>query len=174
MTHSIDRKHFNHSKANGLAAEQYVINELKSRMNDVQPSSRHENVVLDIDVYVNGKPCSIKSHKHDPKYPAAIFLEKQVQFADGSWHDSWFINGKAEYYYTLIHQGSLESAKLYHIAKKALLEWLTDHPDEYRTKTLSPRVRASQEAGGHKHVNALNCVVPIQKLIDARVAHEVT
>lgn len=89
----------------GLKDEAKVIDGLKADGYDVQPSTRDENRLEDIDCWIDGKSFSIKAEHKGLDYGNIYFeLENQIT-ATGEWvKDGWYYTGKAEFY--LIYQGN--------------------------------------------------------------------
>ena len=138
---------FNQAYAQGLKDEEMVIAWLKSKGYKVEPSTKEENILQDIDCYIDGVPTSIKAQHAGVKY-GNIYMELKAQLTSGKqWVSSWFENGKAEQY--LILQG--KTLRLY---KKADLAKHVAEIGWSHTRTLSAQVKATQ-GGTYRFSNAL-------------------
>lgn len=130
----------------GLTDEAKVIAWLKARGHEVKESTRYENVMLDIDCYVDGEPVSIKAEHSGLKYDNVYFELDNVLTSDGFTKEAgWYKKGKATKY--MILQGT--TLRCYkkkdiedHVAAKG---WL-------RVLPLSREVRATQ-GGAYRYCN---------------------
>ena len=135
---SRDMATFSSTYRNGLAEEKRVIEFLKTKFADVQPSTKQQNMIEDIDCFVDGVSVSVKAEHDGLRYGNVYFeLENQIT-ATQQWElDGWYYTGKAEKY--VIIQG--QEIRLYD--KKAI----KDHVEAngwLRVLPLSWKRKASQ------------------------------
>lgn len=150
---------------NGITDENIIINKLLTRFpNKVFTSSQQDNILNDIDMWINNKPVSIKCYA--PNTPANFAFELQNLHRDtNKWNDSWYYTGKASAY-LIWHQ---KFDDVYFINKQKLIEYVKEN-DFDRTTELKGSTIESQKNIGHIHINCKLGLLKIAKMLELGIA----
>lgn len=142
-----DKVTFKHNYARGLADQKLVEEYLKSQGHAVLPSAKEDDLLYDVDCYLDGVPTSIKAQHKGASFGNIYFELKAQLTSNKKWVNSWYFNGKAEQY--LILQGNV--LRLY---KKTDVEAQVESKGWLRQRTLSASVKATQ-GGSYRYSNSL-------------------
>ena len=150
----------NYAQEPGIKKEQQLKRVLR-----LDPPSRHEDVYLDIDGWLDNIPVSIKAPTNRSVYYfKRVCLEEQVE-CDGEWRDSWFANGQARLYIFVLDREVFvaNKAKLrdYVVAQRGT--------NIVRERTLKPETQRQQKEKGHPHTDSLTFNVSIPDLKKAGI-----
>lgn len=175
------------ARKGGLRDEQRVIQALRDRGNTVQEASKHDNIVNDIDCWVNGIPVSIKA-QHKGLIYGNIYVELASQFRThvdcpvtnkmmaSLKHDNLSGDEVEERVNILVDCGSWTrrwwyngTAELYAILqgntirvyRKSHIVKFVDRKGWRKLRTLSKAVRDRELEGGGKFVNSLTAYLNI-------------
>jgi hypothetical protein len=158
---------FDYRNTFGQKQEREVIQTLIDNDLEVSPPTKHEDLRLDIDVWVRNLPISIKCPtKKSVEYFKRIVLEFEVMFANGTWQPSWWQNGQAHGYLFLLGD------EIYYADKEAFkrfMDYYEDDEDVVRWRSLTRKTQEAQRRKGHPHVNAKNANVKIDALLEEGV-----
>jgi hypothetical protein len=147
----------------GLRQEARVIDALQKNFKTVRKSSPREDKFLDIDVWVDGLPLSIKSQPACLRTGNLAFELKVLDAVSGKLEPSWYYKGKARGYLFLVGE------ELFVINKDRLDSFVRKFGWD-KIKTLSPKVREEQKLLGHRHLDSECGLLNLETLIRLRVA----
>ncbi len=156
----------NDSYNTGLHDELSLIRRLAPH-HAVTASTREENLLQDIDCYIDGVPVSIKTQNTAAKTGNLAFELRFCWRATGEWVDSWFYYGLADYYLVQVYD------KVYRLDCKPLKAWVAGRGWDRET-TNTGRSREQQGNLGHPQSDFKIGLVKIQTLIDNNLAEELT
>jgi hypothetical protein len=141
----------------GLKSELEIVEWLRDRGHEVVFSTVKENVEDDIDCWVDGKSCSIKT-QHKSLETGNLCFEWTVKCLDGNWRDSWYYKSKAQLY--LFRVGN------------AVYSMDSLPPENIMLpRTLSRSVKKEQRDMAHFHTDATMGIVSMKKLIESKLIH---
>lgn len=153
-----------YGKTFGQKQERQVIQTLIDNDLQVSPPTKHEDLRLDIDVWVNNIPISIKSPtRKSVEYFKRVVIEHEVMFANGEWHPSWWYNGQSRGYIFLLGESLYYANKL---AFQLFMAHYENDSDVVRWRQLTRQTQEAQRRKKHPHVNARNANVKIATLIN--------
>jgi hypothetical protein len=145
----------------GIKTEEKLIDFLRINGYQIEKSSRRDNCELDIDCYWVHTPVSIKT-QHTCLRTGNLAFELELTNRDGSKEDGWFRSGAATLYWIVVGN------QLYSTEKHDISEYVLRYGWK-REAHLSAKTAASQLRIGHKHVDSVVGLLPINKLLDAKV-----
>lgn len=122
---SIDNKHpiIATQYKDGVFYEEQVKTWLRDIGHDVSDSTKEENIVDDIDCWVDGEGVSIKSHL--PKYFNMSFQFELEGCRNNRWVKSWYYTGKAKYY-VMWKRHNEYKGELYRLNKEDVVNYVED------------------------------------------------
>jgi hypothetical protein len=156
--------------ARGTRREQVVLRKLKALGWDIEPSTREQNILHDVDAVrrcndmtlnISIKSMSYKTYQKSK----SILFEIDVLLKDTmTWVPSWFQTGKADCYVV-----DIEQFGLLFISKPGLVEYVNTHGWN-RTTQNSPDVVRKQYVSGHPHLDAYSGLLRISDMLRADFA----
>jgi hypothetical protein len=151
----------------GIKTEERLIDFLRLNGYQIEKSSRRSNCELDIDCYwfnspnLVNTPVSIKT-QHTCLGTGNLAFELELTNRDGSKEDGWFRSGDASLYWIVVGN------QLYAAWKRDISKYVLRHGWKRETH-LSAKTVASQLRIGHKHVDAVVGLLPLNSLLNAKV-----
>lgn len=149
----------------GLKDEALVIARLKSSFKEVHKSSKHEDMQLDIDVWVDTIPVSIKA-QHICLRTGNLGFELEVQDRHTNmFAKSWYYQGQARLYAVLV------GTDLYYVCKQSLQTFVKSKGWD-QIKSLSPKVLQEQSDMNHRHKDTRMGLIKLDTLLKSGIARK--
>jgi hypothetical protein len=130
----------------------------KAKGLEISKSSLDEDSQDDIDAWIGANtPISIKC-QHRASRSGYLAWENEVKHIKHGWQDSWGLRGKARWYFLDMGDGYITIISSKNIRRLAF--------KSRRLLGLSERVKESQRAIGHPHIDAKLVMIPVTQIID--------
>lgn len=155
MTQAISAKHplIRAQYEEGRFHEEQVKNWMRELGHEVVDGTMMEDVAHDIDCYIDGVPVSIKCNL--PKWFNNSFQFEIRRYTNGTWCDSWYLEGKAEYYLIWKRHEELKG-ELYKLSKQDVAEYVETNGWD-REVGLAPKTKKVQQYSKSKNAH-LGCI----------------
>lgn len=140
------KRYVSNNYKTGLQDERRVRRYL-SRLGTVTESTQEQDMLEDIDLFLDGESVSVKAQHSGIKYNNIYFEFSQYDSWNSTWVPSWYTKGTAKWYAIL--QGNI----LHMYLKEDIVKYVNTHGWNYE-RSLSAELHANQVNSGKRYQNA--------------------